>query len=148
MEIIFRGILIYFFLFILIRIMGKRAVNSDTPFGLVLVLLISSSVADAIKDLDRSLTAGFLLAFTLIGVHFIISSIKTGNHTMTRVIDDVPTLIVRNGTVLESVMKKMHVNKEDILAAGRKQKITKIEDIKYAILEIDGSINVIPKEDE
>jgi uncharacterized membrane protein YcaP (DUF421 family) len=147
MEIVFRGLIIYFFLFLLFRIIGKRAVNSDTPFGLVLVLLISSSVADAIKNLDRSLTAGFLLAFTLVGTHFIISALKNGNHLIARIVDDVPTLIVKDGKPLEGVMKRSKVNKEDILAAGRKQKVTKIEDIKYAILEIDGSINIIPKEE-
>jgi uncharacterized membrane protein YcaP (DUF421 family) len=146
MEIIIRGAIIYFSLFILFRISGKRAINDSTPFGLVLILLISSSVADSLKGEDRSITGGLLLAISLMGFHLLLSFLKRGSHFMTRIVDDVPTLLLRNGEVYEDAIKKAKVNREDILAAARKQKITKIEDIKYAILEIDGSINVISKE--
>jgi uncharacterized membrane protein YcaP (DUF421 family) len=147
MNILIRGIIIYFFLFILLRIAGKRAVNSSTPFGLVLILLVSSSVSDAIKDEDRSLTSGLLLAITLIGIHRIVAFVKTKGHRMKRVIEDVPTLLVKDGEVFESVLRKSRVGIEDILSAAREQKLTKVEDIRYAILEIGGSITVIPKEE-
>jgi uncharacterized membrane protein YcaP (DUF421 family) len=148
MEIVLRGVIIYFTLFILFRVGGKRIVNSRTPFGLVLVLLVSSAVADALKDEDRSLTGGIILAATLIGIHLLMSMIKSGNHRATRIIDDVPTLLVRDGKIDENSLKKSNVNEEDILAAGRQQKITRIDDIQFAILEIDGSISIIEKKEE
>jgi uncharacterized membrane protein YcaP (DUF421 family) len=147
MDIILRGIIIYFFLFILFRISGKRSVNDATPFGLVLTLLISSSVADSLKLEDRSLTGGLILAITLMGIHLLMSFLKRSSHRLTRLIDDVPSILVNDGKADDTALKKAKVNKEDILAAARKQKVTSIDDIKYAILEIDGSINVIPKEE-
>jgi uncharacterized membrane protein YcaP (DUF421 family) len=148
MAIVLRGILVYFVLLFLFRISGKRIVNSETPFGLVLTLLISSSVADALKDDDHSITAGILLAVTLISTHLLMSILKRSNHILVKIIDDVPTLLVRDGEIFESILKKSKLNHEDILYAARQQQLTKINDIKYAVLEIDGSISIIPKESE
>ncbi len=148
MEIVLRGILIYFTLFILFRLSGKRIVNSSTPFGLVLILLISSSVADALKNEDRSVTAGILLAVTLIGIHLLMSLLKSRSHIFVRIIDDVPTVLVRDGQALERTMKQSKISHEDILYAARKQQLSSIRDIQYAILEIDGNISVISRKDK
>jgi uncharacterized membrane protein YcaP (DUF421 family) len=146
MEVVIRAVIIYFVLFFLFRISGKRTINDSQPFGLVLSLLISSSVADALKDEDRSMTGGIIIACTLVSIHFIMSFVKSGNHDVTRVIDDVPTVLVKDGKYIENELKRARVNREDILSAARQQKITKIDEVRYAILEIDGSISIISKE--
>ncbi|MFL5763537.1 MAG: DUF421 domain-containing protein [Bacteroidia bacterium] len=103
-------------------------------------------MADSLKNEDRSIVAGILLASTLIGIHLIMSILKRKNHFMRRLIEDVPTVLVRNGELYEQSMKQAKISIEDILAAGRQHEVTKIADVKYGILEVDGSISIIKLE--
>jgi uncharacterized membrane protein YcaP (DUF421 family) len=148
MESVLRGILIYYTLFLIFRISGKRALNESSPFGLILIFLISSSVSDALKGEDRSITNSLLLATTLIGLHVLMALLKSRKRKFAKFIDDVPTLLVKDGELLKERMKESKVTKEDILLEARKKKLGHISEIEYAILEIDGSICIIPKENE
>jgi uncharacterized membrane protein YcaP (DUF421 family) len=145
MESILRALLVYFVLFALFRMSGKRTINHNSPFGLILTFLISSSVADALKGEDRSVTNNILIACTLAGIHLSLSLLKKRSPASAKVIDDVPTLLVKDGEVLKDRMYDSRVSEEDLLMAARKEKLSYINQIKYAILEIDGSICIIPK---
>src|SRR3954467_1846437 len=114
MEIVIRGIITYVLLFILFRVCGKRAISEATPFGLILIFLVSSSVADALKDDDRSMTGGFLLAMTLLLTHLAFSYIKLNSRRLKRIIDDVPTLLVKDGEPIKERMRKAMVTEEDV----------------------------------
>jgi uncharacterized membrane protein YcaP (DUF421 family) len=146
METILRAILTYAVLFIIFRVAGKRTLQESSPFGFILLFLISSSVADALKDDDRSITNGFLLAFTLISIHYILTRFKRKNKSAEKIIDDIPQLLGSNGELFDERMDQTRVTRADILAAARQQKITRLENIKYVILEVNGNICVIPKE--
>ncbi|MCW3077752.1 MAG: hypothetical protein JWO32_2361 [Bacteroidetes bacterium] len=146
MESVLRSVLVYFVLFLIFRISGKRTLNEATPFGLILIFLISSSVAEVLKGEDKSSTNGIIQAFTLAIIHMGFAILKARNKRAAKIIDDVPTLIVKDGNKFEQRMKEARICEEDLLVAARQQKVTHISDIKYAIIEIDGSICIIPKE--
>jgi uncharacterized membrane protein YcaP (DUF421 family) len=148
MESILRTALVYLVLFLILRISGKRTLKETTPFGAVLLFLIGSAVADVMKNEDRSITNGFLIVATLVLMHIIFSRIKWLSRGAEKLLDDVPTILVKDGKVFEERMKNARVTTNDILASGRKEKLKEMNDIKYAILEVDGSICIIPKEKE
>ena len=141
-----RAVFVYFLLLILFRISGKRTINDASPFGLILIFLVSGSVADALKGEDHSTTNSVILASTLVFLHLVISMLKQNKKWFRQLVEDHPTLLVKDGEEIKSRMKKHRVSSEDILAAARKNSIKRMQDIKYAILEIDGSICVIKKE--
>src|SRR4051812_380482 len=109
MHSVLRALLVYIVLFIILRLSGKRTLNTNTPFGLVLIFLISSSVADILKDDDKSITNGFLLAISLVLIHMVFAKLKWGNRGMEKIIDDVPTLLVKNGELLKDRMKESRI---------------------------------------
>jgi uncharacterized membrane protein YcaP (DUF421 family) len=148
METVLRSILIYFVLFIIFRVSGKRTMEETTPFGLILILLISTAVADAMKNEDKSLTNGILQAITLMSIHILASRVKLLSRKTEKVMGDIPTLLLNNGVLLADRMKQARITRENILQAARAQKIMELGHIKYAILEIDGTISIIPKEKE
>ncbi|MFL5754434.1 MAG: DUF421 domain-containing protein [Bacteroidia bacterium] len=147
MDSVLRALLVYIVLFIILRLSGKRTLNTNTPFGLVLIFLISSSVADVLKDEDKSITNGVVLATSLVLIHLAFARLKWNKRSMEKVIEDVPTLLVKNGELLKDRMERSRITTEDILYAGRKQKLKQLHQIKYAILETDGSLCIIPKEE-
>jgi uncharacterized membrane protein YcaP (DUF421 family) len=146
MDSVLRAIFVYLLLFVIFRASGKRTLQESSPFGMVLIFLISSSVADILKDEDRSITNGVVLAVTLVLMHLGFSYLKRDSTKLAKVIEDVPTLLVHDGQLLKQRMKDARVTREDILAAAREEQLGYINQIKYAILETNGTIRIIPKE--
>lgn len=146
MTTILRTVFTYLVLLIIFRAAGKRTLKESSPFSLILLFLISSAVSDALKDGDHSLTNGFLLASTLVITHYIFTVLKQKFRGAEKVIDDVPILLARNGEILGNRVALSRVTRADILAAARQERIYKLDDIQYAILEINGNISIVPKE--
>jgi len=147
MESVLRAIVTYLVIFVLFRISGKRTLKETTPFDLVLILLISEATQEALINMDRSLTNAFLLISTLIAIDMIFSYIKIKFKKADKIIDGVPMLLVSNGKELKEAMTIARLDTEDILEAAREmQGLAKLEEIKFAVLENNGTITIIPRE--
>jgi uncharacterized membrane protein YcaP (DUF421 family) len=135
MNPVFRGAVIYIFLLILFRIMGKRSLNETTTFDFVLLLIISEVTQQALVGEDFSLTASALLITTLMGIDMILTITKQKFAMFGRIVEGAPLVIVDNGKPLKKRMQKTQVDEEDILHAARSNfGIEKMEEIKYAVL--------------
>src|SRR6185503_6666306 len=149
MESVIRGVIVYVFLLIVFRLAGKRTLAQASNFELVLLLIISETTQQAMVDNDHSLTNGFLLILTLMGCTVTLSLLKERFPKLERWLDDAPLIVVENGQLHKDRMLKERVDEEDILSAAREhQGLEKMDDIKYAILERDGHITIIPKRNE
>ena len=147
MNPVIRGIIIYLFLLIVFRFMGKRSLASITTFDFVVLLIISEVIQNAFVGEDFSLTNGLLLIATLMSMDVILSLLKTKFKSFDRVAESVPLIIVEHGQLLNERMKKSGVEVDDIMQAARTlQGLERIDQIKYAVLEKDGHISIIPNE--
>jgi uncharacterized membrane protein YcaP (DUF421 family) len=145
MNPVLRGIAIYLFLLLWLRVMGKRSLAESTTFDFVLLLIISEVTQQALVGEDYSLTGSFILIITLIGVDLIFSFLKDKFQLFGKVTEGVPLIIAENGKLLHGRMHKVKVNEEDILEAARfAHGLENVNQIKYAILEKDGSISIVP----
>jgi len=143
---VIRGVIVYLFLLLIFRFTGKRTLAEATSFDLVMLLIISETTQQAMIDSDHSMTNCFLLVITLLGMSLIFSKLKDKSKVLERWLEDVPTIVVENGRWLKDKMKQVRVDEDDILSVARGSKgITHAGDIKYAIVEKDGNITVIPK---
>ena len=146
MDAVLRGGVIYIFLLVLFRLTGKRTLNAVTPFDLVLLLIISEAAQNAMIGQDYSLTNSFLVILTLVGLDVLLSFVKQRSHKAEKVLDGAPLLIVERGRLLEDRMHKSRVDQEDVMAAARlHQGLERLEQIKYAVLEVNGEISIIPE---
>ena len=147
MESVIRGLVVYSFLLLVFRLAGKRTLSETTNFELVLLLIISETTQQAMVGSDQSVTNAFLLILTLVGCTVMLAWFKQRFPAVDRVVDDVPTIIVENGHMHKDRMFKLHVDEGDILESARElQAIENIAQIKYAIVERNGKITVIPKQ--
>ena len=145
MEPIIRGLVVYFFLLLVFRISGKQTLSQATSFDLVLLLIISETTQQAMVDNDHSVTNAFLLILTLVGTTIILSALKQFFPRLELILDGQPVLIVDQGKPLRRVMNKSRIDDDDILSAARKSHgLERMDQIKYAILERDGGISIIP----
>jgi uncharacterized membrane protein YcaP (DUF421 family) len=145
MESIVRAAVVYLFLLLLFRLAGKRTLAEVTIFDFVLLLIISEGTQQALIGDDNSMLNAFLIVTTLVALNVLFSEIKQRFKVSDRVLDGLPLLIVEDGKPLHERMQKERVDVDDVLDAAREiHGLEKLEQIKYAVLERNGKISIIP----
>ena len=146
MESIIRGLVVYSFLLIVFRLSGKRSLSETSSFDLVLLLIISETVQQALVDSDHSLVNAALLVLTLVGADVLLSVLKQSSKAVERWVDGVPVIILKDGQMLKDRADRERVDEADILEAAREQRgLERLDQIKYAVLERGGQISVVAK---
>jgi uncharacterized membrane protein YcaP (DUF421 family) len=146
MDAILRGLVMYGFLLILFRIAGRRTLGQMTNFDFVLLLIISEATQNAMIGNDYSLTNGFLVILTLVGIDISLSFVKQRVPVMERYLDGLPLVLVDQGRPIKNLMDRARVDEQDILASAReKHGLERMDQIKYAVLENNGGISIIPR---
>jgi uncharacterized membrane protein YcaP (DUF421 family) len=147
MDIVFKPILLYAFLFLLFRLTGKRSLGQITTFDFVLLLIIGEAVQQGLVGRDYSMVGAMGFVTVLVFIDVALSLANRKFPKVAKWLEGTPLVIVHDGKLLEQRMKMERVDESDVLQAARAvQGLEKLEQIKYAVLERDGSISVIPKE--
>jgi len=146
LEIIARTLIIYIALLVALRLAGKRELGQMTPFDLVVLLLVSEAVQNAIFGGDMSLTGGLFGAGVLIGANYGLGAASERITWLREAIEGTPTLVVSNGKFLRKNMRKENLDEDEVLMAIREHGVEDVAGGRLAVLEIDGSISVVPAE--
>jgi uncharacterized membrane protein YcaP (DUF421 family) len=146
MDAVLRATAVYVVLLLLFRVSGKRSMAQVTTFDLVLVLVVGEATQQALLGEDFSVVQAAIVITTLIGLDRLADYVSWRSPAVDRVLQSVPVVLLDDGELLEDVMRKVHVSKEDILGAARSiQGLERLDQIRYAVLEPSGGISVIPK---
>ena len=146
MESVVRAAIVYVVLLVLFRIAGKRSLAEVTTFDLVLLLIISEATQSALADQDHSMTNALLLVVTLIGMNILFSLLAQRWQGFGKLIDDVPLVIVEDGKLLQDRARRERISEDEVMEAARElQGLERLEQVRYAILERNGHITIIPR---
>jgi uncharacterized membrane protein YcaP (DUF421 family) len=147
MESVLRAAVTYFVVWLFFRVAGKRSLGEMTAFDFVLVLIISETTQSALQDRDNSFTNTLLLIATMLAIDIGLSQWKQRSLRVEKLLDSVPLVVVADGVPLGERLKKARLDEADVLAAARRLRgLERLDQIKYAVLECNGGITVIPKE--
>ena len=145
MNPVIRGLAVYLFVYVIFRILGKRRLGEVTTFDFVLLLIISETTTDALIGEDYSLMACFIMVCTLVGIDYALSLMKEKWKWFRTTSEGAPVVIVNKDQPLVKRMEKSKVDESDVLEAARTlHGLERMEQIKYAVLEKDGCISIIP----
>lgn len=145
MHAVTRGLVVYLVLLLIFRLSGKRTLAQVTTFDLVLTLIISECVQQALIGDDQSMTHAFLLVMTLVGVDVLLSVVKQRSPALRRVLEGLPLVIVEHGKLRRAGMERERIDEADILQAARLHHgVRALDDIDHAVVEASGGISVIP----
>lgn len=146
MEAPLRAAAVYLFLLLIFRLSGKRTFAQITPFDFVLLLVVGEVTQQGLIGNDFSVTQALLLIVTLVGLDVSLSYLQRYLPTLGRALEGLPLILLEDGRALPDRMREARVDESDILEAGRMlHGLERLEQMKYAVLERDGSISVIPK---
>jgi uncharacterized membrane protein YcaP (DUF421 family) len=148
LQIVIRTTVVYFVVLIGFRLTGKREIGQFTPFDLVLILLVANAVQNAMVGPDTSLLGGIISALTLLAINYIVSYVSDRNRIAQELTIGTPTILIHNGKVIISHLRKEHIARDELEAALREHGVDKVSDVQSAVLEVDGSISVVPLNSE
>lgn len=143
-QTIARTAIIYLVMLVGLRLAGKREIGQLTVFDLVVLLLISNSVQNAMVGDDRSVTGGLVAAAMLLLLDRGVSALGLRSPRLRRAIEGSPTLLILHGQLLRDHLRKEGLDEETLQAALREHGVQDSAEVEMAVLEIDGSISVVP----
>jgi uncharacterized membrane protein YcaP (DUF421 family) len=145
MDIVLRAVAVFFFLYVLMRVIGRRELSTLEPFDLILLVILGDAVQQGLTQDDYSLTGGFLAVGTIAILQLGTSFVNFHFPRLRPILDGEPIVVVQDGKPIERNLKRERVTIEDLLSAARRQNIAKLDDVAWAVMETSGEITFIKK---
>lgn len=142
MSIIIKVILLFTVGILIMRIIGKSAITQLTPYDLMAIVIIGTIISEPLISTEVKQT---LIALISLTVFYIIYSKLSLNQVFNKFLLGQPSILIKNGKIVESALKKEHVSLIQLISILRTNGYPKLDDIEYAILEPTGEISIIPK---
>ena len=140
-----RCIVIYFFLLVAMRLMGKRQLGELQPFEFAITLVASDLACIPMSDPTIPIVYGIIPVFTLFVVHIIITKLASGSLRFRKLLNGKPIIVIERGNLLPNVLKELNMNIDDLLEALRSGGCFDPGEVEYAIIETNGTMTVLPK---
>lgn len=148
LNICFRTILVLIILFFITKMMGKKQISELNFFDYVVGITIGSIAADISLDIEKNMIAGIAALFIYGFISYIISFVSIKSILARRFFIGVPTVLVEKGKIIESGLKKTKIDVNDLLMGARENGYFNLDEIDYALMEVNGNISFLPKEKE
>jgi uncharacterized membrane protein YcaP (DUF421 family) len=145
MDLVFRAAVVFAFVFLVTRIVGRRQLSQLEPFDLILLVVIGDLVQQGVTQSDESVTGALIVISTIALLSFAVSWVSFKSRKLRLVTEGEPIVLVQNGRVIERNMRRERITREDVEEEARRQQITSIADLRWAILEDDGGITCISR---
>lgn len=135
-------------IFFLTKLLGKKQISQLSFFDYIVGITIGSTVADIALDIEKNFMGGVVSLVIFVMIDYCISMITIKNIKARRFLIGVPTVLVEKGKIIESGLKKCKLDVNELLAEARIEGYFDIDEIDYALMEINGAISFLPKEKE
>lgn len=146
METVIRIAIIYLVILVGLRLLGKRELSQLTPLELVTLMLIPEIVSQSMIGEDFSVTNGVIGITTIFSLVFLTSLLKQKARTVERLIEGMPTLLVERGKFIEENLNKERITPDEVFGEMHKSGLEHLAQVKWAILETDGKISIVPED--
>ena len=139
-----RTIILYFLIMVGLRLMGKRQFGELEPSELVMTMMISDLAAVPMQDFGIPLLSGLVPILTLLALSLLLSQLSLRSLRLRTLLCGTPVVLIRRGQLQQSAMRKNRFTIDELMEELREQGISRIEDVKYAVLENSGQLSVFP----
>jgi len=136
----------YFILLFAMRLIGRRTASQAAPLDMVVLFLFGAMMGAAILGEDRSFTAAMTGIFTVGLMHVLTGWLKLRSRLFERIVDGTPIIVFEEGRLVEDQMRRLRMQEADIRTAMRQEGMIEMDEMRYAIVERDGTISIIPRE--
>lgn len=142
---IIRTILLYAFVVLAVRLMGKRQISEMQPSELVITLIVSEIAAIPMQNTSQPLLSGIIPVMVLVALEIAASVLMMKSGKFRKMMCGSPIVVIRDGKILQNEMRRLRLTTEDLCVQLRQQDIFSIEDVQYCIVETNGKVSVLEK---
>ncbi|MDR0229014.1 MAG: DUF421 domain-containing protein [Flavobacteriaceae bacterium] len=147
LEIIGRSVAVYVFMVAAMRVFGKKQLSQLNTFDVILMLLISNSVQNAMVGPNTSLEGGIVAAFVLFALNYLVKRLMLKSQFVNKLLQQKPEIIIHNGIVDFAKATQLGITSEELTEAMHEHGVEYFKQVKLATLEINGNISIIAKDD-
>lgn len=147
-SIIFKTLVLYFFIVIVYRIMGKKEVGKLSIIDLIVSILIAELAAISIEQYDSSIMISIVPILCLVIIEVLFGYIGLKSSKFKKIIEGSPVVIIKNGKLNFDAMRKLRYGLDDLISQLREQGIKSIEEVNYAVIENNGKLSIFQNETE
>lgn len=142
---ILRTLVLYVFIIIAIRLMGKRQISDMQPSELVVTMVISDIASLPMQNTSQPLLSGVIPVLVLVSLEIATSVIMMKSRKIRRLICGNPIVVIKDGKLIQNQMRRLRLTTEDLFAQLRQQDVFSIDDVQYCIVETNGTVSVLEK---
>lgn len=146
MDIVLRATFAFVFLMVLMRIVGRRELSSMEPFDIIVLVVIGDLIQQGVTQSDYSVTGLVIAISTFALLSIVLSWVSFRFRSLRPLLEGEPIVIVRDGAPLERNLRRERLTIAEVQAAARKDQIASLSDVRFGVLETDGSISFITRE--
>ena len=145
MDLVFRAIALFCFVFLLTRIIGRRELSSLEPFDLILLIVIGDAVQQGLTQDDYSVTGALIVIFTIAAIQVVVGYITFRSRKVRAVMEGEPVVLIEDGRVIERNLRRARIAEDELAEEARLSQVTSLNDVAWAVLETSGKVSIIPK---
>jgi uncharacterized membrane protein YcaP (DUF421 family) len=145
MDLVIRATVVFFFIFFVTRVAGRRELSALEPFDLILLVVLGDLVQQGITQSDQSVTGTLIVISTITLLSIAVSWVSFRSGKVRLVTEGEPIILVQDGEIIERNLRRERLTHGDLEEEARRQQVASLSDIRWAILEKEGTISVIPK---
>jgi len=145
MDLAIRSIVLYAFVFILTRVVGRRELSSLQPFDLILLIVLGASIQQGLTQDDYSVVGALIVVGTIAVLQVATSYVSFRLPFLRPVLDGQPIVVVEDGKPIKRNLHRERLSIEDLMEEARQQQIGSLDEVQWAVLETSGSISFIEK---
>jgi uncharacterized membrane protein YcaP (DUF421 family) len=145
MDLALRAVFLFFVVFVLMRVIGRRELSSLSPFDLILLVILGDAIQQGLTQDDYSVTGAVIVVATFAALQVGISYASYRWRRLRPLLQGEPIVIVQDGRLIDKNMRRERLSEEDVAEAAREQQIGSIGDVAWAVLETSGKITFIEK---
>jgi uncharacterized membrane protein YcaP (DUF421 family) len=146
MDLVLRAIVLFFFVFGLTRVIGRRELSSLEPFDLILLIVLGDAIQQGLTQDDYSVTGAVLVVGTLALLQVFMSFLSFRFDRLRPILEGEPVIIVQDGEPVERNLRRERTTVDEVVAEARKQQIESLRDVKWAVMETSGEMTFIKKD--
>jgi uncharacterized membrane protein YcaP (DUF421 family) len=143
MDLVARAVIIFFAVFFITRVVGRRELSTMEPFDLILLIVTGDLVQQGVTQSDYSLTGAITVIATIALLTVALSYVSFKVPRLRPVLEGEPLVLVEDGTVIERNLRRERITIGELLAEARLQSIASLEDVRFAVLETNGAISFV-----
>jgi uncharacterized membrane protein YcaP (DUF421 family) len=147
-ELVLRGTLMYWFLFLLLRFVTRRDIGSVGVADILLLVLIADASQNAMAGGYTSVTDGCILVATIAGWNWLLDWAAFRFLSVRRLVESRPLVLVREGELLRRNLRREMITVDELMSKMREHGIENLKDVKAATMESDGEISIISRQDK